>query len=570
MSNMQKTAERPIQMHNHRFQDTTQQIYDNFAHKKNHQIHLHKVAAHKGVRFNEIADVGAKIASGVLNNTTDCPGFQIEEIHTSPAGKTPGGWSIQHIPLCKKREYPNDPIFEPNERDPERCIPSLNIRLTLKHFHRLFATWHEADTDKWAAKYGRKPHQLCPNAATHGHKSMAPYFYSTVAKTRYNRWPCNNSPQFRKLLPLHGMTTKCPICNEDNTIDSWYHRENCSEKEARQARTAKHDEVTAWGCRSIKLGKHGNSKIFADLPGLRVSDERTLRQQMVDWTDEVTIENDTSANTNDIEIDEESSEDEEEINKKCTGFNAPYIDPKWTQKYETGIESDTEELESIHPSEEGSDTDNEDGSQPKHPPPLNPRDDKLIPYSFEHERDSENEDEIDHDIEADRTRWHYKRIGAIRHFQAGALDITSAEGEYELLAVLIDPESQAIFAHYRIHGKDTSETQQNNFTVPWRHARRTASRTIPAAIDPDADLNPDIVTLVGLPDGQRIPKKPTKKITIQLADTAIIREGKTGEAESIEQTARRKIRKYQPVLKRLKKMGWSVDPKLRLIDNGRN
>jgi hypothetical protein len=286
---------------------------------------------------------------------------------------------------------------------------------------------------------------------------------------------------------------------------------------------------------------------------------------MVDWTDEVTIENDTSANTNDIEIDEESSEDEEEINKKCTGFNAPYIDPKWTQKYETGIESDTEELESIHPSEEGSDTDNEDGSQPKHPPPLNPRDDKLIPYSFEHERDSENEDELDHDIEADRTRWHYKRIGAIRHFQAGALDITSAEGEYELLAVLIDPESQAIFAHYRIHGKDTSETQQNNFTVPWRHARRTASRTIPAAIDPDADLNPDIVTLVGLPDGQRIPKKPTKKITIQLADTAIIREGKTGEAESIEQTARRKIRKYQPVLKRLKKMGWSVDPKLRLI-----
>jgi hypothetical protein len=365
------------------------------------------------------------------------------------------------------------------------------------------------------------------------------------------------------------MTTRCPICNEENTIDSWYHRENCTEKEARQARQAKHDETTAWGCRSIKLGKHGNSKIFADLPGLRVSDERTLQPQMVDWTDEVTTENATGANTNDTEVAEESSEDEEEMNKKCTSFNAPFIDPKWTQKYETGIESDTEELESIHSSEEGSeqgsDTDNEHGFQSQNPKIPNPRDDKLTPYSFEHERDSENEDELDHEIETDRTRWHYKRIGAIRHFPAGAFEIASTEGEYELLATLIDPESQAIFAHYRIHGKDTSETQQNNFTVPWRHARRTASRTIPAAIDPDADLNPDIVTLIGLPDGQRIPKKPTKKITIQFADTAIIREGKTGEAESIEQTARRKTRKYEPALKRLKKMGWSVDPKLRLI-----
>ncbi len=108
--------------------------------------------------------------------------------------------------------------------------------------------------------------------------------------------------------------------------------------------------------------------------------------------------------------------------------------------------------------------------------------------------------------------------------------------------------------------------EEEIYTVYWEQIRRVPSRTIPQEIDPDADLNPDIIILNGINEGEKVPNKPTKKIQIQIADVAIGREGATTEEiECLLATANNKIKKYGPLLDRYERKGWSVDRQVRVI-----
>ena len=109
----------------------------------------------------------------------------------------------------------------------------------------------------------------------------------------------------------------------------------------------------------------------------------------------------------------------------------------------------------------------------------------------------------------------------------------------------------------------------SSIEIKWRHIRKSPSRTIPTEIDPDADLNPDIVIFKGLNEDQQFPTKPTRDFTIQIADVLTGREGEQGSTEeSMEAAAQSKIRKYSAYLQRLSRMGWKVDKTVHIIALG--
>jgi len=572
---LQNHLDYPHSVINTRMEGSLEEIYDLAQQKRRAgwQISIHKIAAHAGHSYNEMADTNARIASGIYPDAeTANPGLNTTARSYARAGETPGRWSITLPQLNNDYKYPRDEVYHENTLD---SPTSTNIKRDIKQYiYKYNIMWYpeERAIDKWAMKYGPGDYQLDPTVTRLSRSQMSLKHYKQVSKARYNVWCSNSTPYLQGKLGLWKMNDQCPICPAPNkALDNWYHRQNCTHPAARAARTKMHDEAVGIFTQKFKNSQGGRHRILTDTDGMRAFDN----PRPMDWTKEAS-NIDHNPDTLGIEDTDSDSDSDNEV----------AID-KERQKiytYSTYINENIDSEPDSDSDSDGADLTTEE--TPNEPIGTSRRcadSTRRRPFSFRMEFPPEQINE------ADPYKRHYKLEGSRHFFKPDEIALGSQGGEYALHSLSTDTTSHAIWALFTMLRPNIDKTQakenplpdptpgipedhrlgEENHEIKWRYIRKSPSRTIPTEIDPDADLNPDIVIFKGLNEDQQFPTKPTRDFTIQIADVLTGREGEQGSTEeSMEAAAQSKIRKYSAYLQRLSRMGWKVDKTVHIIALG--
>ena len=125
----------------------------------------------------------------------------------------------------------------------------------------------------------------------------------------------------------------------------------------------------------------------------------------------------------------------------------------------------------------------------------------------------------------------------------------SPAGEYTLTSTHIHKHTQHIWV--RMLHNENGKT----YSGRWAAIKRYTSRTVPAAIDPDTCLCPDILVIEGIPQGAPIPTRPTDTVTLRIIDAAYSLEG----PDRFSLKHQNKVELYTHLLQKWKRMGWGID-----------